>query len=486
MVRMPLRRSHFHGRQRDDGALNLGRDAHDSAPWIVEKRVTTLTTIYASATEDADASTATEGNLDVAGDAGSTTTSGSNLSDLPPVIEASTAVQGTDTTLAVDPNGPTSSTITPSTTSTSATTATPVAASASASSTSTSSSGSSGNDAATKAGIALGVLGGLFIILAFVYYLLSRRRKQMEEEQQRRLADDEKLNGPFDDSQPPRTPAKAPRLSLRPMTQLFTGAGFNTSAQADQQASKGSDIAMVAGSSGKRTPGTSAWERPMTSDSQNDRNPFGNDAQILEESTTPNNPMSPMSPISESSMPSPGFTAGLTPAPRVSAITMDSATVPPITTKSLPPSPSSSTLDSPVNFEDEAFVGRAISSPEPQLAPTGSMLSAATAVERRQSMRKENVPAPLDLTLPPKFPGIVPPSPSGTEFSIHEVEPDQSPVPSASAAEIAAAGGPANTTVHRVQLDFSPSLDDEMDVRAGQLVRLLHEYDDGWVSGFYI
>ncbi|KAL4970628.1 SH3 domain protein [Aspergillus stella-maris] len=34
--------------------------------------------------------------------------------------------------------------------------------------------------------------------------------------------------------------------------------------------------------------------------------------------------------------------------------------------------------------------------------------------------------------------------------------------------------------VHRVQLDFAPSMEDELELRGGQLVRLLHEYDDGW------
>jgi hypothetical protein len=47
-------------------------------------------------------------------------------------------------------------------------------------------------------------------------------------------------------------------------------------------------------------------------------------------------------------------------------------------------------------------------------------------------------------------------------------------------------GPPAPSTgvdnVHRVQLDFKPSMDDELEIHAGQLVRLLHEYDDGWVS----
>lgn len=43
------------------------------------------------------------------------------------------------------------------------------------------------------------------------------------------------------------------------------------------------------------------------------------------------------------------------------------------------------------------------------------------------------------------------------------------------------AGSPdAASNVHRVQLDFKPSMDDELELKAGQLVRMLHEYDDGW------
>lgn len=43
------------------------------------------------------------------------------------------------------------------------------------------------------------------------------------------------------------------------------------------------------------------------------------------------------------------------------------------------------------------------------------------------------------------------------------------------------ANGSQPSNVHRVQLDFKPSMDDELGLTAGQLVRLLHEYDDGWV-----
>ena len=113
-------------------------------------------------------------------------------------------------------------------------------------------------------------------------------------------------------------------------------------------------------------------------------------------------------------------------------------------------------------------------------AAAGVAAVGATALTRKTSMRRDG-PNKVDLTLPPSL-GAVPPSPSGTEFSDTPETPGAGPAPSAGAAAIAAAGGPANTGVHRVQLDFNSTLEDEMDLKAGQLVRLLHEYDDGWVS----
>jgi hypothetical protein len=76
----------------------------------------------------------------------------------------------------------------------------------------------------------------------------------------------------------------------------------------------------------------------------------------------------------------------------------------------------------------------------------------------------------------------VPGSPAGTDYSNTSAATGAPESPSGGAAAIAAAGGPANSAVHRVQLDFKPTMDDELELKAGDLVRLLHEYDDGWVS----
>lgn len=86
---------------------------------------------------------------------------------------------------------------------------------------------------------------------------------------------------------------------------------------------------------------------------------------------------------------------------------------------------------------------------------------------------RQNVPKARSIN-PNRSASVAPiPSPAGTEFSMTSISPSA-----------AAAGTPPVSNVHRVQLDFRPSMEDELELRAGQLVRLLHEYDDGWVSHF--
>lgn len=97
---------------------------------------------------------------------------------------------------------------------------------------------------------------------------------------------------------------------------------------------------------------------------------------------------------------------------------------------------------------------------------------------KRGASRKEIAPKALDFTKNGPFKG--PPSPAGTEFSMSS-EMSNAPAQTATSAAIAAAGGPANSAVHRVQLDFVPSMADELELKAGQLIRVLHEFDDGWV-----
>ncbi|KAK1775224.1 hypothetical protein QBC45DRAFT_383832 [Copromyces sp. CBS 386.78] len=281
-----------------------------------------------------------------------------------------------------------------------------------------------GTSSAAKAGIAIGVLAGVLAVFLLVWFLFNKRKRQMEAEKQR-LADDEKINGPFSDKNEVKTPTAAPRLSLRPASQ------FMPNGVPERRASRANMLSTTSNapvSPLNRPAGASAWERPTLSSTQEagerpgtsaSSNPFGDNQRIPEE-----------------------------------------------------PSPVSPAGDSPVS--PAAAAGAAVG------AAVGAAGAAAGALERKASIRKDG-PKHLDLTKPPALPlNANPPSPAGTEYSMNTVAPGLSPGPSASAAAIAAAGGPAQSTVHRVQLDFKPTLEDELGLQAGQLVRLLHEYDDGW------
>lgn len=111
-----------------------------------------------------------------------------------------------------------------------------------------------------------------------------------------------------------------------------------------------------------------------------------------------------------------------------------------------------------------------------EITEDDAVVVAEPGLKRGASIRG-NAPSPLDFTKSGPFMG--PPSPAGTEFSVSS-ETATTPTQTGTGVAIAVAGGPANSAVHRVQLDFKPSMEDELELRAGQLIRLLHEYDDGW------
>lgn len=367
------------------------------------------------------------------------------------VVPTTTANLSTESSLAMATSHSTTSS--EGAVATGATASTAIAAAASSTSTaSTSSDSSSSDNSGVKAGIAFGVLGGLLLIGLLAWFLFNKRRKQME---QQRAIENEKSSGAMaaaaaldrrSSVQTTRTTATAPRLSLRPITQFMPNFG-------ERRSSKGAAIALGMASTSKesqssRSVGNSAWERPSTSQSNHHDNPFGNNAERLDT-------------VSERSVPAPG-----------------------------PDSHPSNPFNAPENVVGVAQTTDSPPEPSPlatAAAAAGAGAAAGMALTRKQSTRKD-APQTLDLTkagnavraLGPVPP--IPASPAGTEFSMTEVDPGQSPGPSNSAAAIAAAGGPAQSAVHRVQLDFNPTMDDEIELKAGQLVRMLHEYDDGWVS----
>ncbi|KEY71349.1 hypothetical protein S7711_08545 [Stachybotrys chartarum IBT 7711] len=114
---------------------------------------------------------------------------------------------------------------------------------------------------------------------------------------------------------------------------------------------------------------------------------------------------------------------------------------------------------SPISIND-AFPERPITRFMPGVAPAPAPLT------RKASLRKDvshGKPA-QDMT-----PGLAITSPFGNEYAVGAAAPGNE-----------SAAHPADGPVYRAQLDFEPSLDDEMELRAGDLVRVVHEFDDGW------
>ncbi|ROT42174.1 hypothetical protein SODALDRAFT_9123 [Sodiomyces alkalinus F11] len=380
-------------------------------------------------------------------DTTSTSTSSRTTTTIPSVISEPTrsSVAGT---LAVDTNTP----VLPPTPTRTADSERIVNIPASASSEPSAAGEGSGTSAATTAGIVIGVLAGLLFIGLAAFLLFRRRKKQLKHQQM--TEDDEKANPPFVSVTPASPPSpttrsdpRAPRLSLRPVTQLFPNFNF------DKRASKGANIALspAAAAAGgvAAAPGLTPWDRPMTSESTDPNNPFGQQAERVPSPVAED----PFNPPAEKPLP-PGPSHQFAPAAPQGSPATDSHAI---------------TTDNATTATSAASV---------TAAGVAAAAVAAGTLTRKASTRNGG-PKAVDLTLPPPL-SEVPPSPAGTEFSINSEGPGQSIPHSTSAAAIAAAGGPANSTVHRAQLDFKPTLEDEMELRAGQLVRLLHEYDDGW------
>lgn len=345
------------------------------------------------------------------------------------------------------------------------------------------SGGSSGTSAGAKAGIAIGVLGGIALVGLLIFFLIRRRKQQSQLEQ---LSDDDEKAAPpppvqqravvapvvapvvkpvmtpaaapvaapvvaaaaaapvaravspmsFEISPAPspepmedpfvRTNPNAPRISLRPVTQFLPGWDLE----------KQTAAVAGAGAVGVAVTGDGA-DRPSTSQSSHPANPFGQQAERV-------------------------------PSPISDAPTPQTPTYKPYTPSVMSMAENAPEPD-PFKAEETVAVAAAV-------AATGVVVAAGTTkLARKASMKNKNN---VDLTV--NTMEAVPPSPTG---SVSSATLGSAPnMGSSGAAAIAAAGGPANSTVHRVQLDFKPSLEDELELKAGDLVRLLHEYDDGWVS----
>lgn len=277
-----------------------------------------------------------------------------------------------------------------------------------------------------KAGIAIGVILGVGLIAGLIFFWL-RKKKQ---NQNRGVGDNEKTfhnhgvvpsPGPPPMSEPPMTPVNPPQLNIRPVTQFapdFSGGDSNALAAGAVGAAAGS-----AAASRNLTPHqpANASQPPNTSGSNG--NPFSDPVNPFGSQAETHSPPGAPSAISQSAVP---------------------------------------------GTENAG-------APAPDDAPSASAVPAAaagTAVAGAVAAGVAFKAAEKDLPSRPETPGSRSQSPAGS--------PDAAAAPAPMVAgAVPAAPGPMN--VHRVQMDFAPSMEDELELRAGQLVRLMHEYDDGWV-----
>ncbi|KAL8914776.1 MAG: hypothetical protein Q9171_000612 [Xanthocarpia ochracea] len=298
-----------------------------------------------------------------------------------------------------------------------------------------------GMSGGAKAGLAIGILLAIGLLLGLVLFCYRRKKKHQREAYE--VAGDEK-SVPRDAggaaaigrAASTRTASTAPRLSLRPVTQFLPDlAGRRKS---------GNALAAAGGRSLAPTDNINE-KRPQQNLSANPTNPFGDHAEQSERTLAPrleramipnqaNNPTNPFGNHAE--------TVG-------QPANVDSSM------------PSDAPIPAPLRIRTPTPEGKPMALGS--VGAAGAALAAAGV-----SSQKRDAPRPLNLSPKRSASPVSMPSPAGTEFSMNSVTP------------AAMANGPPPSNVHRVQLDFKPSMEDELALRAGQLVRLLHEYDDGW------
>ena len=305
-------------------------------------------------------------------------------------------------------------------------------------------SSSGGMSGGAKAGLAIGILFAIGALAALVFFCMRRRRTQRNEAYGK--TSDEKAAigaegasvglGRSASVQTATTSRTAPRLSLRPVTQFLPDLAA--------QRKSGSNLLAVAGGQARHNaPGSNGGdlEKAAVGNQPNNlANPFGNHAAIPDKAPIESRADSATNPFSNHAEISRQLT-NVSPEPEVVA-----------------PAP------------------LRIRTPTPDGKRAAEAGAVAVGAAGAMAIQRQGAPMPLNLSpnraaspaMSNHLDGGMP-SPAGTEFSMTPASPGSYPP------------GQPPSNVHRIQLDFKPSMDDELSLRAGQLVRLLHEYDDGWV-----
>ncbi|OBT82182.1 hypothetical protein VE02_09263 [Pseudogymnoascus sp. 03VT05] len=284
----------------------------------------------------------------------------------------------------------------------------------------------SGMTGGAKAGLAIGIVVAIAAILSLIFFCFRQRKKAEERERM----DDEKFTnvGPPSATAAAGGPASmrglkrlstAPRLDVRPTTAFFMP--NRASQMQNPNAAAGNGIQMTSQNRGME---------------QNRANPFGNHAESID-------------PVNAAG---PSVVDGVSAAGVVVAGAAAASAKGPVRSTSR-------------GAQNKYSGNKSAQSPFSDAARTDANRVMNTS---QQMHNTGEMPQPLA--------GVIEES-NGSGSPVSPVSPTQ-----AAAAMVGAvtSGAASNTSLYRVHLDFSPSMPDELRVRAGEIVKLLKEFDDGW------
>jgi hypothetical protein len=402
--------------------------------------------------------------------------------------------------------------------------------SGSSSTSSSSSSSSDGMSTGAKAGLAIGILAGVGLIAALLLFCIGKKKKQRKEQEARAAEDEKKTFGASRNaiglqSSPSISSGPAPRLSIRPMSKNLLG-DFGFGASNRRSGGNLLNTATETPPRGASPAPQSRAQTPPDNPFADPQNPFADPEKGMGISGAPG-PLPRNAPPSGPALRHPAPVAGpppmaLPPAPNADRIAFtgswpvapagyDAQNAP--REMPIPSQDGMSTLTrGPASQPDDLPIMGAptpqVSMPSPKIGsgngPEGMMAAGAAgavagaavaAVSSNKQERRQEPTRPEPQQMPREEPRQQPserrevPREAPRE-AIPSSGPAPSPALTAAASDVpsspapSAAGGqaPAGGNVYRVLMDFVPSMDDELELKSGTLVRLLHEYDDGWVS----
>lgn len=337
-------------------------------------------------------------------------------------------------------------------------------ASSSSSSTAAAAIEDAGMSGGAKAGLAIGIVAAIGLLAGLIFFFVAKKRKQQNGD-----ADNEK----FDNVNPGFAGAgaagaagkhlsTAPRLDVRPTTAFFMP-------NRASQMAKGAPNAY----------GNQMSQRPMNADNNSAANPFGNHAATID-------PVNAAGPSVVQGVSAAGvvIAAGAAGAAAAGANKKDDA---------LPshPGPAGSSVGAVITGPVRSTSRGGQSKYTPN--SPGTEAQGPFSDSARTDGGAQGTPQQVQNTtvIPMPLAGVI--EESGSQSPKNQVSPvspitpatgqqsSSSPVaPMSQLAGVIAAGGAANLALYRVHLDFSPSMPDELAVKAGEIVRLLKEFDDGW------